>query len=191
MSSVKFKCKECGQNVEIYEVLAGKQAECPSCRKSIVVPRHPIPPNPYHEPIMDMLNSARSVEWKFPILPQVLQTIVLSFVVLIISFLYVTIGIASQIGGTFLNLIRDSRKQMATDSTALSKSAYAIAIGIYALLYLPCWIITLPFWLIGYLWQNTFLRFMFLLVITLVIVIWVLRFYEISLTEGLDTIRSW
>ena len=66
----------------------------------------------------------------------------------ILAFLFITIGLVSQIAGVLKGLILDARRHL-QEGSAVERSAQAISIAIYAGLWLPFWLIQLPFSFIG------------------------------------------
>jgi hypothetical protein len=109
--------------------------------------------NPYFRPIKNLAQNIRDIQWEFPFIPQIIQLLVLLFVLVVLCILFITIGIVSQISQLFWNLIVDTQTQL-QEGSALEKSAYAIAAGVYFTLFLPFWLIQSPFWFIGWIWQK-------------------------------------
>src|SRR5437667_4461941 len=64
-----------------------------------------------------------------------------------------TIGPVSQIAGVFRRLILEARKHLREGST-VERSAQAVSIGIFWVLFVPFWLVQLPFSLIGSLWSS-------------------------------------
>ena len=108
--------------------------------------------NPFGEPIHNHVCALLSIKWSFPYLPQLIQSIVLPVVIGVLSVLYVTIGIASQIVSMFLNMIRDAQMAMANVSS-VEKSGYVVAIGIYCIMLAPFWLLQFPLWGLGKLYE--------------------------------------
>jgi len=59
----------------------------------------------------------------------------------------------TQAAGVFRGLILDTQKHLREGST-VERSAQAISIGIYSLLFLPFWTLQLPFSLVGSIWSS-------------------------------------
>ena len=96
-------------------------------------------------------------------MPQVVQALVILLVLTLLCVLFFTVGVLSQIGGIMLTLIFDSTQRFREGST-VEKSAHAITMGIYALIFLPFFIAYLPFTILGWIWGA--MRFYGLLLIT-------------------------
>ena len=77
----------------------------------------------------------------------------LAIVLLLFACLFITIGLVSQIAGVFRGLILDTQKHL-REGTAVERSAQVVSIGIYSPLFVPCWLIQLPFSTIGSLWSS-------------------------------------
>ncbi|PYL86453.1 MAG: hypothetical protein DMF23_00780 [Verrucomicrobia bacterium] len=129
----------------------GVDTNCPHCAAPLTVPR--IPPNPYLRPIKNIVRQMKGVPFPFPYLPQLIQIAVLTSVLVLFAVLYITIGVVTQAAGVFRGLIIEAQKHLREGST-VERSAQAISIGIYSLLFLPFWMIQLPFALIGSFWSS-------------------------------------
>src|SRR5881227_3599786 len=125
--------------------------ELPHCAAPLTVPR--IPPNPYLRPIKNIVRQMKGVPLPFPYLPQLIQLAVLTSVLALFGVLFITIGVVTQAAGVFRGLILDTQKHLREGST-VERSAQAINIGIYSLLFLPFWMIQLPFSLVGSIWSS-------------------------------------
>src|SRR5438045_8524294 len=86
----------------------------------------------------------KGVPLPFPYLPQLIQLAVLTSILALFGVLFITIGVVTQAAWVFLGLILDTQKHLREGST-VERSAQAISIGIYSLLFLPFWMIQLPF----------------------------------------------
>ena len=129
----------------------GVDTNCPHCAAPLTVPR--IPPNPYLRPIKNIVRQMKGVPLPFPYLPQLIQLAVLTSVLALFGVLFITIGVVTQAAGVFRGLILDTQKHLREGST-MERSAQAISIGIYSLLFLPFWMIQLPFSLVGPIWSS-------------------------------------
>ena len=112
-----------------------------------------IPTNPYLRPISNVVRQMKAVPFPFPYVPQLVQLIVLSSVLLLFAALFITIGLVSQIAGVFRGLILEARKHL-REGSAVERSAQAVSIGIFWVLFVPFWLVQLPFSLIGLLWNS-------------------------------------
>jgi hypothetical protein len=153
LHQIRFKCRLCRQPLEAEVDMMGSEVECPNCKKMIRVPLHVFSINPFRRPIRKFVSDIAGIQWQLPYFPQVVEVAVLLFVLVVTTILYLTIGIASQVSGIFQNLMLDARHQIKTGSL-VEKSAYAVAAGIYLLLWLPFWILLLPFTILGWLWKH-------------------------------------
>lgn len=148
---IHFHCPSCLQRVSASLEQAGESFPCPGCKKPLTVPRTPT--NPYARPIGVLFSQLRSIEWGFPFVPQLIQFLVVLLVVVLLCALFCTVGILSQIGGIMLTLIFDATQRFREGST-VEKSAHAITMGIYALIFLPFFIAYLPFTILGWVWAT-------------------------------------
>jgi hypothetical protein len=150
-NTIRFKCIDCGRQMEARSQDGGVDTHCPHCCAPLTVPR--ILTNPYLRPIHMIVRQIKAVPFPFPYLPQIVQLAVLLVVLGIFAFLFVTIGLVSQIVDVLEGLIVDARKHL-REGSAIERSAQAVSIGIYASLWLPLWLIQLPFSFIGSLWSS-------------------------------------
>jgi hypothetical protein len=95
----------------------------------------------------------KSVPFPFPYVPQAIQFAVLACVLILFADLFITIGVVTQVAGVFRGLILDTQKHLRVGS-AVERSAPAMSIGIYSILFVPFWLIQMPFSLIGSLWSS-------------------------------------
>jgi len=144
----------------------GVDTNCPHCAAPLTVPR--IPPNPYLRPIKHIVRQMQGVPLPFPYLPQLLQLAVLTSVLALFGILFITIGVVTQAAGVFRGLILDTQKHL-RDGSTVERSAQAISIGVYSLLFLPFWMIQLPFSLVGSIWSSR--RLSALLTLTLLLAV--------------------
>jgi len=145
----------------------GVDTNCPHCSAPLTVPR--IPANPYLRPIKGIVRQLKSVPFPFPYVPQVIQFTVLVGVLILFAGLFITIGVVSQIAGVFRGLILDTQKHLRAGS-AVERSAQAVSIGIYSILFVPFWLIQMPFSLIGSLWSSNRLGALFITTLLLSII---------------------
>lgn len=124
--------------------------------------------NPFVSPIVKCYESLRNMTWGFPYLPQVIMVTVLALQIILFGFLLLTVGIASQISTMFRAQIEDSKQAMRTASN-VEKSAYVMAIGIYFALIIPFWLVQMPFFILGWIWEHV-RWILYLLVVTAVII---------------------
>ncbi|PYK73396.1 MAG: hypothetical protein DME42_07080 [Verrucomicrobia bacterium] len=129
----------------------GVDTSCPHCSAPLTVPR--VPMNPYLRPINNVARQMKAVPFPFPYVPQLVHLIVLTSVLLLFAGLFITIGLISQIAGVFRGLILDAQKHL-REGSAVERSAQAVSIGIFSLLFVPFWLVQLPFSLIGSLWSS-------------------------------------
>jgi hypothetical protein len=150
-NNIRFKCVDCGRPMEARAQDGGIDTNCPHCSAPLTVPR--IPPNPYLRPIKSIVRQMKAVPLPFPYVPQLIQLAVLVSVLVLFACLFITIGIIAQVAGVFRGLILDTQKHLRQGSP-VERSAQAISIGIYSLLFVPFWLVQLPFSLTGSLWSS-------------------------------------
>ena len=112
--------------------------------------------NPFGRPICDFFGKITNIRWTFPLIPQLIQFAVLCFVLVVLVFLYGTIGIIFHCYAMFETLLIESNKGIKSSDEMISKSAYALASGIYLVLAAPFWIVLLPFRVIGWMASSCF-----------------------------------
>lgn len=106
-------------------------------------------PNPYSDPIKKFISDIKATKWAFPFIPQLLHLIISIVFLLLLSILYVTIGLISQISNSFWDLIVGLCDKMSF-SSPITSSFYAFSVTIYFILFLPFFIIQSPMWLGGW-----------------------------------------
>lgn len=151
--SIRFRCPACREVLLAELDRMGSEMECPDCGRLVRVPQHLFSVNPFHRPIRRLLGNLRRIQWSFPFLPQLIETLVILLVVLVSVGLYATFGIASQVVGILQSLMADARREIRLGGL-VEKSAYALAVAIYSLLWLPFWLALLPFTLLGLAWKH-------------------------------------
>lgn len=151
--SIRFKCRACRQPAETGADMMGSYIECQSCGAQTKVPLHVYSFNPFRRPIRQLVRGLTRIQWRFPFFPQFIEAVVLLFVVLVMTALYLTVGMASQVAGIFHSLMLDAQHEIKSGSL-IEKSAYAVTGGIYVVLWLPFWLLLLPFTLLGWLWSH-------------------------------------
>ncbi len=109
--------------------------------------------NPFYRPCVTFKTNLTNIAWEFPYLPAAINAVVLILILAILCILFMTIGIAAQISTMFYRLIEEAGGHMRT-VPAVEKSGYAVAIGIYLLVFIPLWLIQAPFQLLGMLWER-------------------------------------
>lgn len=126
--------------------------------------------NPYYGPIKNTLSQLGEIEWRFPFLTQALVFIVSCIVLLILAVLYITVGFVAQVSSIFWRLIRQARHDMQGKPT-IEKTGFIVAIGIYSVIWAPLWLIQLPLFIVGWIWER--LGFFTLIVVVLVVgIVW-------------------
>lgn len=149
MNEISLICTECNTRIDGSIRDAGKDIKCTSCGHVMQAPK--LPKNPFIRPVMSIVEQIKTVEWDFPFVAQGIQCIVLAFVLVLLVVLAATIGIAIQVGGVFHVLLLDATSKFKVGGYA-ERSAYAICAGIYLMLFIPFWIVQLPFSILGWLW---------------------------------------
>ncbi len=107
-------------------------------------------PNPYSDPFKKFIQELKKIQWKPPFILQTIQAIITVIIIVILSGLYITIGIISQISTTFWDLVIGMGEKM-NFSQPIESSAYAIALILYFILFLPFFILQSPIWISGWL----------------------------------------
>jgi hypothetical protein len=130
------------------------------------------PRNPFTKPIAALEREIAGVEWQFPYIAQLVQLGVILFVTVVCVVLYCTIGVITEVCDSIQALIKDAQRQM-HKASLMEKSAYGITIGIYSLIYVPAFLVLLPFLLVGWLWTRlgSLFTLIFFLVVAAVVVI--------------------
>lgn len=111
------------------------------------------PCNPYRRPLLKFVEDIKGIAWEFPYVPQLVECLVLLIVFVITGVLFLTVGVAAQLASIFQGLLIDAKKQI-VQGTLIEKSAYAVAAGIYILLWLPLFLLLLPFLMVGWIWDH-------------------------------------
>ncbi len=112
-----------------------------------------IPVNPFSKPIISLEREIRGMQWQFPYFAQVVQLLAILLATTISGLLYCTVGVVSQISQSFRRLIDETQRQM-QDASLLERSAFGIAVLVYCLVYLPAFLVQVPFLVAGWLWAR-------------------------------------
>ena len=152
MSEITATCRNCKQRINCPISMAGDNITCPNCEHVLQAPK--LPNNPFTRPVLTIVEQIKSVEFTFPYIPQIIQILVLGFVFTVLAILASSVGIAIQIGGIFYILLIDASSKVKVGGFS-ERSAYAICAGVYLLLYIPFWIIQIPFSTLGWLWTTS------------------------------------
>lgn len=161
---METKCPKCGKVFETeVEPMNGQHILCPfcggtysysgSCRKETRMNEVMKKENPFASPITAIARKIGSITWRMPFLPQTIQLLVQSFVLLVLCLLFCTIGIVFNCYSIFCKLLAGTREEF-NGSDLVGKSAYALMAGIYLILAAPCWVIVAPFMLLGWCWDR-------------------------------------
>lgn len=110
--------------------------------------------NPFYQPISRCWEILRSVRWEFPFFPAFITSLITAFILGLLAILFMTVGVASMTRASFWAMMEEARGHLRKATSMEEKSGHAIAIGIYSLIYLPLWLIHLPFLLLGMLWDR-------------------------------------
>jgi len=108
--------------------------------------------NPYYGPIKHISAQLSLIEWRFPFLAQVLVLLTSCVVLVILAVLYITVGLISQVSTIFSYLIQQARQDMKGKPT-IEQTGFIVAIGIYFLLWAPLWVVQLPLFIVGWVWE--------------------------------------
>ena len=108
--------------------------------------------NPYYGPIKHISAQLSLIEWRFPFLVQVLVLITSCVVLLVLAVLYSTVGLISQVSTIFSYLIQQARQDMKGKPT-IEQTGFIVAIGIDFLMWAPLWIVQLPLFIVGWVWE--------------------------------------
>ena len=84
-----------------------------------------------------------------PFLHNVVSSLVFILVILILIFLYPTVGLCIQLARVFGGLIQENIAEMKPKPT-VEKIGHAVAIGVYVLFFLLFGIVALPFYIVGW-----------------------------------------
>lgn len=111
--------------------------------------------NPFKRPLVNQYLKFRKIikskgEWKFPLIPAVITLLLILISIALLSTLYITIGLVSQIYAIIWSFIRDARGKITAKSDFTQACGYLMAIAIYFVLLIPFGLIQAPFWLLGY-----------------------------------------
>ncbi|MBK7106579.1 MAG: hypothetical protein IPH62_15000 [Ignavibacteriae bacterium] len=107
-------------------------------------------PNPYSDPIKKFHSELKGIQWKPPFILQTIQAIISSIILVVLSLFYITVGVVAQISTTFWDLILGLGEKMSF-SQPIESTAYAIALALYFILFLPFFILQSPIWMCGWL----------------------------------------
>lgn len=108
--------------------------------------------NPFQSPIVSQMKLIGEINWEFPYLPSLIKLCVLLVSICVSSLLFITIGIIYQIEFNLRLMIGEYDKK--TPDDLVEKSGHFIVIGIFALFWIPFFLVLLPFYILGYGWKT-------------------------------------
>jgi len=147
-TTIRFKCVDCGRQMEARSQDGGVDTNCLHCSARFhASQRTPICVQSSMSP-----GQMKAVPFPFPYVPQIVQLIVLTSVLLLFTGLFVTVGSSHRSQVFFVDSF-DAQKHL-REGSAVERSAQAVSIGIFSLLFVPFWLVQLPFSLIGSLWSS-------------------------------------
>ena len=145
--------------------------------------------NPFLGSIVKIIGEIRGIAWGMPFLPQIIQFLVQSFILLVLCALYCTIGIVFNCYAVFCSLLAGTREEFRC-SDPVGKSAYALMAGIYLLLAAPCWLIVMPFMLLSWFWEHMAWRGLVMYCLLVGAVVAVVFKYDVLLSFWIDFFAS-
>ena len=145
-----------------------------------------VPINPFSKPIVSLEREITGMQWQFPYFAQVVQLLAILLATAINGLLYCTIGVVSQISQSFRRLIDETQRQM-HDAPLLERSAFGIAVLVYCLVYLPAFLVQVPFLVAGWLWAR--LGSVMTLLMLAAIAVLALLVLRVSLLNWLGTVH--
>ncbi len=144
------------QEIDMNDIIKEPENPNPNLRATDVREKRYTDPanNPFAAPLLKIYRDLKSIKYEIPYIPQIIELLLLIVSILLLSILYLTVGIASQIECMLRNLITKSQANL-NEASPIEKSAYAVTAGIYTLFWVPFWILLLPFSLLGWVWNKT------------------------------------
>lgn len=121
--------------------------------------------NPYSEILKTLLSDFRAIKWEFPFILQTIHSLITFFLLFVLLVLYVSLGFISQISNTFWDYLVSIGKKMSY-SSPIQTVFYALSATLYFVLFLPFFIIQIPFWFSGWLTSKIGFRAFIILLIT-------------------------
>jgi hypothetical protein len=107
-----------------------------------------LPENPFKKLWIEHCNSMLDIKCEWPYLPWFVKILIALTICVVLAFLYVIVGTASQISDILNGLIAKSIMMM-KQKPFLGKGVHLIFIGILTLVWLPFRIIGSPTWVLG------------------------------------------
>jgi len=92
--------------------------------------------NQFSEPIKNLYTEIKPINNKisFPFVPQIIKAIVVGTILIVLSILYCTIGILSQVSTLLKDLIEDAGQKI-REGSFINASGYAVAYAIYLIIW--------------------------------------------------------
>lgn len=122
--------------------------------------------NPYSEILKTLLSDFRAIKWEFPFILQTIHSLITFVLLFILLVLYVTIGFVSQISNTFWDYLVSIGKKM-NYSSPIQTVFHALTVTLYFIIFLPFFIIQIPFWFSGWLTAKIGFKAFIILLITI------------------------
>ena len=123
--------------------------------------------NPYSDTLKNLLSDFRTIEWKFPYILQSVHSLISFVLLLILIILYATLGFTSQISNTFWDYLTGLGQKMSS-SNPIQTIFYSLSATLYFVLFLPFFIVQLPFWISGWITSKIGFRFFIILLISII-----------------------
>ncbi len=121
--------------------------------------------NPYSEILKTLLSDFRAIKWEFPFILQTIHSLITFVLLFVLLILYATLGFISQISNTFWDYLVSIGNKMSY-SNPIQTVFHAISATLYFVLFLPFFIIQIPFWFSGWLTAKIGFRAFIILLIT-------------------------
>lgn len=122
--------------------------------------------NPYSEILKSLVSDYKTIKWKFPYILQTIHSVITFILLTILLLLYGTVGFISQISNTFWDYLVSIGKKMSY-SSPIQTVFYALSATIYFILFLPFFLIQIPFWFSGWLTAKIGFKAFLILLVTI------------------------
>jgi hypothetical protein len=143
--------------------------------------------NPFHNPISDVYKELVSTKWEIPFIPQIIKSLVLFLLLIVLPLIYISIGVISQISELLWDLMEESKRKIKGNSL-IDASGYAIANAVYFILFVPFWLVQLPFLFISWLIRQY--KTLVYAMVVIIALLFVIRWQYINIKSVYHTISN-
>jgi len=137
--------------------------------------------NQFAEPIKNLFIELKpnNNKFEFPFIPQIIKAIVIGIILIVLSILYCSIGILSQVSTLLRDLMEDAGEKI-KEGSFINASGYAVAYAIYLIIFIPFFLVQTPFLLIGYVYHKSRISFTIFIIASIIAICTIIMIIRIQ-----------